>query len=345
MQSSVKIVLNDNPSAFCPGQTVTGRVECMFASEKTIRAIRIKFRGAAKTRWSVKIGKHHMAFWAEEIYFDQEYTLVEADRDDHVRLSAGIHAYPFSYTLPQALPTSCNQIHGKIKYKIKVIVDRPLKTNFKDKLHLHIMPSLDLNILRNVQEPFSYSVQESITPSCLCFKSDFVTFAIFLPVTGYAAGQEINVGCYVQNMTNVNVKRVQYKVIRAFEFISHHPHERSKLSENTIASCKTDAIGAHSEKSWTSTLVVPLDLVLNFFNCSIIDVEYRLEVKVIMPFPHADLKITCPIILGTVPLLGLDTNMLGPPRQPDTIPTAPSVEEDIPGSSHTTIHVEEVRKL
>lgn len=37
MQSSVKIVLNDNASAFYASQTVTGRVECTFSSEKTIK--------------------------------------------------------------------------------------------------------------------------------------------------------------------------------------------------------------------------------------------------------------------------------------------------------------------
>lgn len=39
-----------------------------------------------------------------------------------------------------------------------------------------------------------------------------LTFSISMPIRGYVPGQEVNVGAYVQNLTNITVKRVQFKI-------------------------------------------------------------------------------------------------------------------------------------
>lgn len=43
-----------------------------------VSAIRLKFQGIAKTKWTVNRRKRRTSFWAEEIYFNEEYTLVES---------------------------------------------------------------------------------------------------------------------------------------------------------------------------------------------------------------------------------------------------------------------------
>ncbi len=42
-----------------------------------------------------------------------------------MELAAGKHEYPFSFTLPSAIPSSYEGIHGNIRYTMKAIIKRP----------------------------------------------------------------------------------------------------------------------------------------------------------------------------------------------------------------------------
>ncbi|KAF2900137.1 hypothetical protein ILUMI_06055 [Ignelater luminosus] len=140
MGDYVKIRLDNYNNACYPGQTLVGKVECMLTSEETIRAIRIKFKGRAKTQWSA----NKKTYTGEDIYFDQLFNLVGGDQD--LTIPAGTHSYPFSYILPNtSLPSPFSGTCGNVKYKIKVTVDRPWKIDYEDEFLLNVIAPFDLN--------------------------------------------------------------------------------------------------------------------------------------------------------------------------------------------------------
>lgn len=54
---------------------------------------------------------------------------------------------------------------------------------------------------------------------CCCWcKSGPLSFDMSLPITGYVPGQEIHVGAYVQNMSNVSAESVKFKIRKVCSF-------------------------------------------------------------------------------------------------------------------------------
>ncbi|KAF2900133.1 hypothetical protein ILUMI_06051 [Ignelater luminosus] len=326
MENPVKILLDSGANAFCAGQTISGKVKCTFANDEIIRAIKVSYIGSAKTKWLANVGKAQRPFWAEEIYFDEEHILVQGNEENQFRLTAGTYTYPFSYRLPQEIPTSFSDRCGSVQYKIIVVVDRPWMSNYQDEHLLFVISPLDLNLLP-VRDPFSKSVEETLR--WCCYNAGEITFTVSLPVTGYAADQQINIGSYVQNMSNVNIAAVQYEIIRTNEYSADNPWKNKRYFKYTLANCTTGSIEAHVEKSWTSSMKIPVKNILNLLSCNIMNASHHLEAKVILPFPYPYLKITCPITLGTIPLTGIETSLPGPPTHSNSSAVSTSRNLDI----------------
>ncbi|KAF2900135.1 hypothetical protein ILUMI_06053 [Ignelater luminosus] len=317
MGGYAKIRLDDN--AYYRGQTFFGKVECKFTEEETIRAIRIKLKGRARVEWKPSKTK----FTGEDIYFDELFNLIGGYQN--ITISAGTHTYPFSYILPNTpLPSPLIGDYGSVKYKIKVTVDRPWISDYEDEVLLNVISPLDLNDLPGIRNPFLRSIEK--TPTSCCFASGPITFSITLPFTGYVSGQPIEVGTYINNMSNINIHSVQYKILQTVEFIASSPRTSRRHSENTLVTKNAKAIGAHAEKTWTTTLVVSLAETPNLLGCSVINISYRLKVKAILPFPHSNMKISCPLTFGTVPLTEANTNTTGSSTQLNSYTTAPISE-------------------
>lgn len=325
---SLEIVL-DNYNGVCyPGQTIAGRIECVLNKEKNLRAIKIKFKGRAETEWhesesyydhsSKKHRTRRVRYSAEEVYFEQEYILVQGG--ENYVLPQGRHVYPFSYILPQQLPSSFEGGYGNIQYTIKGVIDRPWKFDYETKILLNLCSPLDLNYIPGLRDPLATSVDKNI---CCCWcKSGPITFDISLPLRGYCPGQQVNIGAYVQNMSNVSAENVKFKIYKDTEFISHYPSTHHKHEEHVIAECEDGGIGAHGEKSWTSVLSIPTNANYpNLIPCNIINISYRLKGKVILPCPHTNLDVEFPCVIGTVPLTGVVDTTLGPPNTETSLPS------------------------
>ncbi|KAF5300362.1 hypothetical protein FQR65_LT00983 [Abscondita terminalis] len=282
--------------------------------------VRIKFNGRAETEWyeskseyNALTKKHQtrrMRYSAEEVYFDEEFTLTEGG--ENFMLPAGKHTYPFSYILPRHLPSSFEGSHGNIRYVIKAVIDRPWKFDYEAKIQLEISSPLDLNYIPGSRDPLYTSAEKHV--SCCWCKSGPITLDISLPVRGYCTGQQINIGAYVQNMSNVSADNVKFRLYKIFEFISHIPSIHYKFEERFVAECVDGGVGAHGEKSWTSIVPIPSNEVYpNLTPCSIINIYYQIKAKVVFPCPHANLEVKFPLVIGTIPFIECDrTSNFGP---------------------------------
>ncbi|KAK4878087.1 hypothetical protein RN001_010593 [Aquatica leii] len=314
MTDEIYIRLDNYNDYFCPGDTIRGRVECNFSTEKEIRVIQVKFKGVCCTSW-IETEKYYDDFFkeertkeitysGEEIYFYERYNL---SGPGQLRVAPGQYYYPFRYTLPRELPTSYEgnftTAKASITYIVKAKINCPGTGDTKAVREIVVMSPLNLNLMPEIKKPIEISIDKEVC-SCWCNGNNSVSFTFTLPSTGYIVGQDVRIGAYVQNMTNINVDGIRFKISQITE-----------RNKEIIVDCTERGVGAHGEKSWTSILPLPANNPChNLVSCSLINVTYRLKAELFLPCPHTNLVSSLPLIIGHVPFTDFDRNnfLLGP---------------------------------
>lgn len=109
--------------------------------------------------------------------------------DESFELTPGYHVYPFSYELPQNLPSSFTGQVGSVTYYVEVIVDRPWKWDQKIKFPFILVSPYDLNMfpklkvyitctkvnLRVNAKPIIFTIKES---GPICNGKDFLLLVL-----------------------------------------------------------------------------------------------------------------------------------------------------------------------
>ncbi|KAF5291605.1 hypothetical protein FQA39_LY14327 [Lamprigera yunnana] len=348
MSGYIQIHLTNFNTFYTPGQEVTGRVDCNFTSEATIRAILVIFDGRCGTSWT-ESEEYYDDFFkenrtryincsGEELYFHQEINLTGISNIP-LQLYAGMHSYNFSYVLPNHLPSSYESPNGwgNVRYTIKALIDRSWasvsKADSKAVAVLQVVSPLDLNYIPRVREPVEISV-DKVLCSCFCNNTDPLSFTFTLPTIGYVPGQEVRVGVYVQNLTNASAQNVTFKITKVTEYICQSPNRSTKYDKQIIATYACDGIGAHSEKSWTAILRLPeTQLYPNMVPCNLINITYKLKGEVSLPCPHTNLTASVPLTIGNVQIRDLESSSLSDPPSPRNV-TLPNYGLLVPSSDN-----------
>ncbi|KAK5638900.1 hypothetical protein RI129_013195 [Pyrocoelia pectoralis] len=339
MPSEIRIYLDNPNNYYHPGHTITGKVE----------SILVKFKGKCSTSWTERESYYDdffkedrtrdVSYSGEEEYFNREFNLTgnPQRRRGNNTLSPGKHVYPFSYQLPQNIPTSYEDPNGwaNVRYTVQARIDRPWKFDIESVAVFNVMSPLDLNSIPRITEPVELSV-DKVLCSCWCNNNDALTFTFTLPTTGYVPGQNVKIGVYVQNLTNVNVDRVKFKISQFVEYTVNTPSTRVRNCDDVVVDCYDGGIGAHGEKSWTATLLIPLDKSFpNMKDCNLIRITYRLKGVALIPYPHTNLSAFVPLTIGHIPLVGGNFNVtLGPPVEMERLPY---IDATAPPSDNTSL--------
>ena len=77
----------------------------------------------------------HVQLWNQTSFVGQE---------DHV-IKRGFYEYPFSFELPQNLPSSYESRIGHVRYKLKANIDRPWAFDNSSELYISVVAPFDLN--------------------------------------------------------------------------------------------------------------------------------------------------------------------------------------------------------
>lgn len=80
-----------------------------------------------------------------EEYFETHYYLLGSKSGAEITLPEGVQTYPFTFPLPQNLPSSFEGEFGHIRYTIKVTLDRPWKFDQDTKMAFTVISPIDLN--------------------------------------------------------------------------------------------------------------------------------------------------------------------------------------------------------
>ncbi|XP_017778726.1 PREDICTED: arrestin domain-containing protein 4-like isoform X2 [Nicrophorus vespilloides] len=315
MPSKCDVYLENYDRYYCAGQQIVGHLLCTFSSDKTVKGIKIKFKGDASTRWS-ETERHYNSstkrtesrtvwYSAEETYFVYEMNLL--NNVSEVTVKRGVHKYPFTFTLPLLLPSSFRGQHGKVKYMIKGSVKRPFfDFDYEAESEFTLVSPINLNLNPTLRVPVNFHKKKNLC--CMFFKKGAVTVEANIAITGFVAGQPVPIYLHVENLTNSNLDTVKFKLIQRNDFMSSSPRTKTKTAYEVITKKTDSGIGANGEKTYELALVIPQTyFVPNLNNCNIMKVSYVIEV--VLPCPHRNITAAIPIVIGHVPLEGVNLSL------------------------------------
>ncbi|KAF2905351.1 hypothetical protein ILUMI_00824 [Ignelater luminosus] len=215
----------------------------------------------------------------------------------------GVYSYPFTFNLPNLLPSSMDEMYGSIRYSVKAIIDKPWAIDYECKKIFKVMSYKDLTTIDNITKPAEFSVEKR--PFSLLDDSKPIKITVNLPISGYVPSQMISFSAKIKNDSDVDVAEVRFKLAQGFVF---HVKENIASIDSLVGqeyAIVNSGVPSKSEKSWDLELRIPHNMFngnLNFSN--FIDTVWELRGEVCLPFPYKNFKITVPFYLGDVPLPG-----------------------------------------
>ncbi|XP_053405767.1 arrestin domain-containing protein 3-like isoform X2 [Mercenaria mercenaria] len=279
--------------------------------------IHISCEGKGHVEWS----EGDDSYWQSERYLHTVLMLYESSASsDDVTLQAGNHLFPFQFVLPVNLPGS---FEGKsrcyVRYWLKATIDRPWKFDPEYKMLFTVGSVLDLNTEPNALAPAQ--VSDSKTVCCCCCESQPITATFRIDRSGYVPGESISCNAEIQEGTGRGVHSSKIKLVRK---TTHRTHGGSKESVyNEVAQLQHGGIPAGGSDIWSGERIQVPPLPPSYLPyCSIIEIDYYVELAVDVLDTPFDLKLQLPVIIGTIPLQSV-VNQYMPQIQPGTITNQP----------------------
>lgn len=138
--------INNTDAVFFTNQTVNGNATLTLLKSMKVRSVSIVITGTAKTKWETGSGRNKRIHKGKEVLLNSINVLMGAVNGPAIELEAGVYNFFFTCFLPQQLPTTLENPIGKIRYFVKVLVDRPFKTEDKFIAMFTVLRPLDLNL-------------------------------------------------------------------------------------------------------------------------------------------------------------------------------------------------------
>ncbi|XP_030748760.1 arrestin domain-containing protein 3-like [Sitophilus oryzae] len=302
--SNIQIQFNN--TQLNTGDTITGKLVCMFSSPKNFRKLYIRLKCKEHTSWtdSERYYDHHdkkhktryVNYTGTNTLFYQEVVL-----HGEGSLSAGHHVFPFSVKIPEHLPSSFVCSYGFIKHSIKGTMDRPWKLDLEDYRELQVMSPIKLSTFNShIQEAVNLSDDKTLC--CCCCASGPITLCLSLEKQGFVVGESINVKVYCLNMSNSNVNGITVIVKSNLDYKTTHPGVKYKHDSELVSSTGDTGVGAHGEREYNFVLDIPQSTpVYNFAGCDLFRSSHELKVCAAIPGMHNDFEIEQTIYLGHIP--------------------------------------------
>lgn len=304
MPSSCLIHFHNFDGVFGSGQIVSGVAELTTFKEKSVRAIYITVEGFAKVKWENRYSSEESGSSSRrgrEQYLSSS-TYVVGGNGSVTKLAPAIYSYNFKFLLPHHLPSSFEGKHGHIRYQIKLTIDRPWKFDNVFERSFVVLSTIDLNLYSELKIPRNFE-DETFYCSCLYF-CNFLIAKVEIPHSGYVPGQKIPITVFIDNQTGTNCPEVRVTLQKSEKYTSQEPEKDTKIITSNLGTVLIGAAPKRSRMLLEGSLALPKLLPSSFGRCSIIDISYCLIISINSFGFHRKMKMTVPIVVGTVPLVG-----------------------------------------
>ncbi|XP_078126762.1 arrestin domain-containing protein 1b [Sander vitreus] len=311
------ITFTNNKVVYGPGESISGTVKIRTANSLQYKAIKVNCQGSCGISNKMKD-----ASWAlEEQYFNS--TLSVADKGT---LAAGEHSFPFQFLIPVTPPTSFEGPFGKISYRVRVAIDTPrFSKDYKAQRPFYLLNLLNLNEVPDIEHP-SYAVTTKKF-SYLLVKTGTLMLKAHSDLRGYIPGQVIKLATEIHNKSGKDTGCVLASLIQKVTYKTKRP----VIDLRTIAEVEGAGVKAGKHAEWREQIIVPPLPQSALAGCSLIDIDYFIQVSLKSP----DAVVTLPIYIGNI-AVNLSPSRAMPstpghviaPTAAGVTPSAPPVEEE-----------------
>lgn len=119
-----------------------------------------------------------------------------------------------------------------------------------------------------------------------------------IPQKAYVLGESILLKVECLNKSSVKISSILVKLKRHTNFTSSKPRIKTKVKSEVVVSAKIEGVKKNTSKG--QQLMMQIPLTLNPSNgrfCSVVTVEYFLQVEGFVGCCHSDFKLIFPVIL------------------------------------------------
>uniref|UniRef100_A0A672HH14 Arrestin C-terminal-like domain-containing protein n=1 Tax=Salarias fasciatus TaxID=181472 RepID=A0A672HH14_SALFA len=290
------ITFTNNKVVYGPGESISGTVKIRTGNSLQYKAIKVNCQGSCGIS-----NKVNDASWIlEEQYFNS--TLSVADKGT---LGPGEHSFPFQFLIPVAAPTSFEGPFGKIAYRVRAVIDTPrFSKDYKAQKPFYLLNLLNLNEVPDIEHP-SHAVTTKKF-SYLLVKSGTLMLKARSELRGYIPGQVIKLATEIHNKSGKDTGCVLASLIQKVTYKTKRP----VYDLRTIAEVEGAGVKAGKHAEWREQIIVPPLPQSALAGCSLIDIDYFIQVSLKSP----DAVVTLPIYIGNIAV------NLSPSR---TVPSSP----------------------
>ncbi|XP_034362947.1 arrestin domain-containing protein 1 isoform X1 [Arvicanthis niloticus] len=316
-----EIRLSQGRVVYSPGEPLAGAVHLRLGAPLPFRAIRVTCMGSCGVSNKANDG----AWVVEESYFNSSLSLA-----DKGNLPAGEHSFPFQFLLPATAPTSFEGPFGKIVHQVRASIDTArFSKDHKCSLVFYILSPLNLNSIPDIEQPNVASTTKKFSYKLV--KTGSVLLTASTDLRGYVVGQVLRLQADIENQSGKDTSPVVASLLQKVSYKA----KRWIYDVRTIAEVEGSGVKAWRRAQWQEQILVPALPQSALPGCSLIHIDYYLQVS--MKAPEA--TVTLPLFVGNIAVNQTPLSPCpGPGSSPGTlspvVPSAPPQEESVASGPH-----------
>ncbi|KAM8801455.1 arrestin domain-containing protein 1 [Rhynchonycteris naso] len=320
-----EICLSHGRVVYSPGEPLAGSVRVCLGAPLPFRAIRVSCTGFCR----VSSKANDTAWVAEEGYFNSALSLA-----DKGSLPAGEHNFPFQFLLPAIAPTSFEGPFGKIVHQVRATIDTPrFSKDHQCSYVFYILSPLNLNSIPDIEQPNVASTTKKFSYKLV--KTGSVVLTASTDLRGYVVGQVLRLQADIENQSGKDTGPVVASLLQKVSYKA----KRWIYDVRTIAEVEGAGVKAWRQTQWQEQILVPPLPQSALPGCSLIHVDYYLQVSLKAP----EASVTLPVFIGNIAVNQAPLSPGPGPGPPPgalslVVPSAPPQEEAlvevVAGHSH-----------
>ncbi|KAL4216562.1 hypothetical protein ACF0H5_024285 [Mactra antiquata] len=233
-------------------------------------------------------------------------------------LESGKHVFNYKFDLPLDIPSTFEGSHGYVRYWVKGKVHG--LTGLLDqsgKVEFIVERTLDLNTVPRALE--SAEDEDACVICGGCWSQGTITASFRINRRGFVSGESIVCDAEIYNGSVSSIKSTEITFYKLITYGDDTFMSRTREKQTICEQFRGKIKSGNDEIYDQETLTLPSSLpATSLPGCSLIDIDYVVELRVHCPKQRINMKLPLLIIVGTVALKEVSNSNNQPIRDIDT---------------------------
>ncbi|GBP27333.1 Arrestin domain-containing protein 5 [Eumeta japonica] len=326
MRISCEIHLQKPPdSLYEPGGVVSGAVKYTIYEDAYFEDIVACLRGKGRCRWTEGRDSSRRTYHGHEDYLRLRSSLLyKKDSDEEVPVGAGAYTHRFQFVLPSDIPSSYKDYFCTICYYVKIKFVRKGLLNFNKSFRTEI-PFKNSSVTSDLpSDCITYGAEKSLMSFWSFFNADknLIRLKAVIEKSILIPGDKARLQIEVQNDSTTGITAIETQLIKKVTHISNSGKRHRRHHPVEYAKSVTAGVKEKCCENFTNTILIP-DTDYTIQHSKILKLDYVLMIKAKLPFPHLNLSLEIPVVIGEVEQRGAAGARRERPAEPASAPDEP----------------------